>query len=61
MSSSPSEKSGNSSGAGPTRQERRAEKLRRKKERMPVHGKGLGKIYENAVRKRTKRVDKQAN
>ena len=33
----------------------REEKLRKKKERMKKHGKGLGKIYEDAVRKRGNR------
>ena len=36
------------------RQRRREEKLRKKKERMKVHGKSLGKIYGNVVRKRTR-------
>ena len=35
-----------------TRQERRARKLRKKKERMKKHGKNLSTIYMNAVRKR---------
>jgi hypothetical protein len=30
----------------------RAEKLRRKRERMKKHGKNLGKIYLDAIRKR---------
>jgi hypothetical protein len=37
-----------------TRQERRAEKLRRKKERMKQHGKGLARVYRDAVEKRKK-------
>ncbi len=37
-----------------TRQERRAEKLRKKRERMQQHGKTLGKIYTEAVTKRAK-------
>jgi hypothetical protein len=37
---------------GKTRQESRAEKLRKKKERMKQHGKGLIKIYKDAVEKR---------
>lgn len=37
---------------GKTRQELREEKLRKKKERMKQHGKGLGKIYKDAVEKR---------
>ena len=40
-----------------TRQERRARKLRKKKERMKKHGKNLAAIYVNAVRKRLR--DKQ--
>jgi hypothetical protein len=35
-----------------TRQEAREEKLRKKKERMKQHGKGLAKIYRDAVEKR---------
>jgi hypothetical protein len=35
-----------------TRQERREKKQRKKKERIPQHGKSLGRIYTNAVRKR---------
>jgi hypothetical protein len=38
-----------------TRQERRAKKLRKKKERMKKHGKNLSTIYMNAVRKRVRR------
>lgn len=34
------------------RQEAREEKLRKKKERMKQHGKGLAKIYRDAVEKR---------
>ena len=37
-----------------TRQERRAEKLRRKKARMKKHGKNLAKIYVDALRKHGK-------
>jgi hypothetical protein len=37
-----------------TRQEIRAEKLRKKRQKLKQHGKGLGKIYENAVEKRGK-------
>jgi hypothetical protein len=36
-----------------TRQARRAKKQRKKKERIPQHGKSLSKIYTNAVKKRT--------
>ncbi|MBN1862312.1 MAG: hypothetical protein JW790_01535 [Dehalococcoidales bacterium] len=35
-----------------TRQERRAKKLRRKRERIPKHGKNLAKVYFDAVLKR---------
>ena len=35
-----------------TRQERREQKLRKKRERMPKHGKNLAKIYMDAVLKR---------
>lgn len=35
-----------------TRQEVREEKLRKKKAKIKQHGKGLGKIYRDAVEKR---------
>lgn len=35
-----------------TRQKRREEKRRKKKEHIHQHGKGLARIYGNAVRKR---------
>ena len=38
-----------------TRQERRDKKLRKKRERMPLHGKRLASIYRDAVMKRMKR------
>ncbi len=38
-----------------TRQERREQKLRKKRERIPQHGKSLAKIYKNAVERRAKR------
>jgi hypothetical protein len=41
--------------ADETRQERREEKLRKKRARMKMHGKGLGKIYMDAVKKRLKK------
>ena len=43
-----------------TRQERREKKLKRKRERMPKHGKNLARIYMDAILKRLKRqrVDK---
>ncbi len=37
-----------------TRQERRERKLKKKKERTAQHGKGLVKIYRDAVLKRLK-------
>jgi len=43
-----------------TRQERREKKLKKKRERMPKHGKNLARIYMEAILKRLKRqrVDK---
>jgi len=43
-----------------TRQEHREKKLRKKRERMPKHGKNLARIYMDAIMKRLKRhrVDK---
>jgi len=38
-----------------TRQERREKKLRKKRERMPKHGKNLARVYLDAVLKRLKR------
>ncbi len=35
-----------------TRQERREKKLKKKRERMPQHGKNLFKIYKDAILKR---------
>ena len=40
-------------GAG-TKQERREKKLRKKRERMQKHGKGLARVYIDAVMKRLK-------
>ncbi len=37
-----------------SRQERREKKLKKKRERIPQHGKSLGKIYTEAVKKREK-------
>ena len=37
-----------------TRQERREAKLRKKRERIPKHGKNLAKIYIDAIMKRLK-------
>ena len=38
----------------PTRQAIRAEKLRKKRQKMKQHGKGLGKMYKDAVEKKAK-------
>ena len=38
-----------------TRQERREQKLKKKKERMPKHGRSLARIYMDAILKRLKR------
>jgi len=35
-----------------TKQERRAKKLRKKRERMAKHGKNLAKVYMDAIMKR---------
>ena len=37
-----------------TRQERREKKLRKKRERIPQHGKGLARVYLDALIKRVK-------
>jgi hypothetical protein len=37
-----------------TRQEAREEKLRRKRQKIKQHGKGLAKMYKDAVEKRHK-------
>ena len=37
-----------------TRQERREKKLKKKRERMPKHGKNLARIYMDAIIKRLK-------
>ncbi|MBI2851808.1 MAG: hypothetical protein HYX84_01715 [Chloroflexi bacterium] len=41
-----------------TRQERREKKLKKKRERIPQHGKGLAKVYRDVVEKRKKGTDK---
>ena len=43
-----------------TKQERREKKLKKKRERMPKHGKNLARVYMDAILKRLKRhrVDK---
>ena len=38
-----------------TKQERREKKLRKKRERIPKHGKNLARIYMDAILKRLKR------
>ena len=38
-----------------TKQERREKKLKKKRERMPKHGKNLAKTYMDAIMKRLKR------
>ena len=40
------------SGNMETRQERREQKLRKKRERMPKHGKNIARVYIDAVMKR---------
>jgi hypothetical protein len=40
-----------------TRQERREERLKKKREKIPQHGKGLGRIYRNAVIKQAKEAE----
>lgn len=40
-----------------TRQERREKKLRKKKERMSRHGKGLIETYRNAILKRLRKAE----
>ncbi|MDN4185974.1 MAG: hypothetical protein QY871_02730 [Dehalococcoides mccartyi] len=37
-----------------TRQERREEKLENRRRKMTQHGKGLAKVYKDAVEKKTK-------
>jgi hypothetical protein len=43
-----------------TKQERREKKLKKKRERMPQHGRSLAKMYKDVILKRLKRrpVDK---
>ena len=38
-----------------TRKAKREEKRRKKKEKIPQHGKSLGKIYVDDIKKRTKK------
>ena len=44
-----------------TRQERREKRLKKKRERIPQHGRGLARIYKDVILKRLKRhwVDKK--
>ena len=39
-----------------TRQERREKKLKKKRERIPQHGKNLAKMYMDAILERVKRL-----
>ena len=43
-----------------TKQERREKKLKKKRERMPQHGRNLARIYKDAILKRSRRhrIDK---
>jgi hypothetical protein len=40
-----------------TRQERREQRLKKKRERMPKHGKNLAKVYLDAVLKRLRKKE----
>ncbi len=44
-----------------TRQERREKRLKKKRERIPQHGRSLARIYKEAILKRLRRrkVDKE--
>jgi hypothetical protein len=44
-----------------TRQERREEKLRRKRERIPLHGRGLAQAYKDAILKRARQLRRKAD
>ena len=41
-----------------TRQERREKKLKKKRERVPKHGKNLARVYMEAIMKRLRRQGK---
>ena len=41
------------------RWERRGRKLRAKRRRMPLHGKGMAEMYTNAVRKRLRELSER--
>jgi hypothetical protein len=60
MSSRPSTQGPGNSEDG-TRQERRARKLRKKKERIKQHGKGLAQMYKEAVEKRGSEKEKESD
>jgi hypothetical protein len=40
---------------GETRQERREKRLRKKREKIPQHGKSLARVYKDAILKRSKK------
>jgi hypothetical protein len=40
-----------------TRQERREQRLNKKKEKMPQHGRGLARVYKQAIEKRIGQLD----
>ncbi len=42
-----------------TRQERREQRLDKKKEKMPQHGRGMAHLYKQAVEKRARSSKKQ--
>jgi len=42
-----------------TRQERREKKLKKKRERLPQHGRNLAQVYKDAILKRLKRGNKK--
>jgi hypothetical protein len=47
----------NEANNGETRQERREQKLKKKKERIAKHGKSLAQIYRDAIGKRLKKKE----
>ena len=44
-----------------TRQERRDEKLRKKRERVPLHGRALARIYRDAILKRARSIRRKGD
>ena len=42
-----------------TRQERREHRLEKKKEKMPQHGRGLARVYKQAIEKRVAQPGKE--